>query len=41
MRTLKGILFVSALLRKIQTIKEIFMMDIEEGNEVLIPKDLS
>jgi len=40
-KALKGILYILAVKEKIQTVKELFMMDIEEGIETLIPKDLS
>jgi hypothetical protein len=39
-RSIKGILFNLALKKKLQTVRELFMMDIEEGIDTLIPKDL-
>jgi hypothetical protein len=41
MKSLKGILYVIALKKKIQTVRELFMMDIEDGLDTFIPKDLS
>ena len=31
-KSLKGIMFILALKNKITTVKELFMMDMEEGN---------
>ena len=38
---LHGILYVETLLSKIKLTKEIFLDDIEDGIETIIPKDLS
>ena len=40
-KCLRGILFVEALLEKVKVIKEVFLYQIEEGNEVFVPYDLS
>ena len=37
----KGLLFIEALLRKIEIEKEQFTLEIEMGKEVLIPRELS
>lgn len=41
MRTIEKIVYVSVALQRIQLSKALFLLDIEEGSEVLIPKDLS
>lgn len=41
LRCFKGMLFIRVLLKKIQLIKDLFLTEIEQGNEVYIPKDLS
>ena len=40
-KSLYGILYIMALKKKINTVRELFMMDIEDGIDTLIPKDLS
>jgi hypothetical protein len=35
-----GILYIKLRLKQIQLIKELFIQDIEEGNEVFIPTEL-
>ena len=40
-KSLRGIMFVVALKDKIKTVKELFMMEIEDGIPTLIPKELS
>jgi hypothetical protein len=36
-----GTLYIKALLLKIRLIKEVFISEIEKGNETIIPNDLS
>jgi len=40
-KCLRGDLLLDLLLEKIKKVKEIFMYEIEKGNEILIPKELS
>ena len=40
-RAISGILYIEALLKKIQLVKEILIYDIEQGNETFIPQELS
>ena len=37
----EGMLFIKVLLKKISLIKDLLVTEIEQGNEVYIPKDLS
>ena len=37
----QGMMFVKVLLKKINLVKDLFLTEIEQGNEVYIPKDLS
>jgi hypothetical protein len=41
LKSISGILHVNAVLIKIEQAKKLFVMDISEGTEVFIPKDLS
>ena len=41
MAAVEKIIFINCSLRKIQLAKEIFVIDIEQGSEVMIPKELS
>jgi hypothetical protein len=41
LRILKGLFFIEILLRRIKLAKQIFVLDVEQGQEVFIPKDLS
>ena len=41
LKCLSGILLVKAILIKIEQAKKLFVMDISNGDEVFIPKDLS
>ena len=41
LKSISGILHVHAVLEKIELAKKIFVIDISEGCEVFIPKDLS
>ena len=41
MKAISGVIFLRALLKKIDLARDLFIMDIEEGQEVFIPKDLS
>jgi hypothetical protein len=38
---LKNQLYLEAVLEKIQVAKKLFVMEVERGQEVFIPKDLS
>jgi hypothetical protein len=41
MNLIKGPRYIEALLVKIDLTKQLFLMDLENGIEVLIPKELS
>ena len=41
MTAIQKIIFINCSLKKIQLAKEIFVIDIEQGSEVMIPKELS
>ena len=41
LRMLKGLLFIEVLLAKIKLAKEIFVLDVEQGQDVFILDDLS
>mmetsp|Transcript_14114 Transcript_14114/g.21992 ORF Transcript_14114/g.21992 Transcript_14114/m.21992 type:complete len:146 (-) Transcript_14114:533-970(-) len=41
LKAIRGLVFLRVLLKKIELARELFLMDIEEGLEVFIPKDLS
>lgn len=41
LRSLKGILFIKAILKKIELVKELFILELETGKEVFIPNELS
>ena len=41
LKALRGIMMLNAMLRKIQLQKELFVLDIEDGNEIYIPSALS
>ena len=41
MGAVKGLLLVKTILKRIQLSKQLFMLEIEQGNEVFIPQDLS
>lgn len=41
LRYFTGIAFIQAFKKKIKLVKELFVLEIEKGNEVLIPKGLS
>ena len=41
LKCLRPDLFITALLEKIKLSKEVFMYDVEQENEVFIPKELS
>ena len=41
MKAIKGILYVEALLKKIKMVKNFQLFDIEKGNQILIPLELS
>jgi hypothetical protein len=41
LKSLKGMLFIRALLQKIELSKQIFVMEVQEGQEVHICQDLS
>ena len=41
MKLIGGIVYCKALLKRIQIAKELFVLEIEQGQEVLIPSDLS
>lgn len=41
LRAINGIAYLRCLLRKIQIAKELFILEIEQGAEVFIPKELS
>ena len=41
MGALNGVFLIMALLKKIELTREMFMHEIEEGNEVYIPYELS
>ena len=41
LKIVEKIVYVSVALQRIQLSKALFLLDIEEGSEVLIPKDLS
>jgi hypothetical protein len=41
LKSLKGIMRVKALLLKIELAKKLFVLDISDGDEMFIPKDLS
>ena len=41
MKAIKGILYVEALLKKIKMVKNFQLFDIEKGNQILIPQELS
>jgi hypothetical protein len=41
LKALRGIMMLNAMLRKIQLQKELFVLDIEDGNEIYIPSTLS
>ena len=38
---MKGPLFVSTVLKRIEVAKKLFVVDVQGGTEVLIPRDLS
>ena len=38
---MKGILFISTVLKRIEIAKKLFVAEIQGGTEVLIPRDLS
>jgi len=41
LKMIKGIAYVAAILKKVQLAKELMMLELEQGHEVLIPKELS
>lgn len=41
MNLIKGPRFIEALLTRLRLVKELFIMDLENGIEVLIPKEIS
>ena len=41
LKALKGIIMLNAMLKKIQLQKELFVLDIEDGNEIYIPSSLT
>lgn len=41
LKGIHGISLIRSLLRKIQIVKELFIFDVEQGQEVFIPKELS
>ena len=41
MNLVKGPRYIEALLVRMELVKELFLMDLENGVEVLIPKELS
>jgi hypothetical protein len=41
LKSLSGFTLLDAILQKIQLTKEIFMLDIEDGLEIFIPRELS
>ena len=40
-RSIQGILYLDAILKKIELEKELFIADLEQGKECFIPKELS
>ena len=40
-KAISGILYVEALIKKIELVKQILIYDVEQGNESFIPKELS
>ena len=40
LRSVKGILFIKSKLKKIELIKELFILELEQGGEVFIPNEL-
>ena len=41
LKALKGVIMLNAMLKKIQLQKELFVLDIEDGNEIYIPSSLT
>jgi len=41
LKAVNGVVYIYACIRKIELMKELMMLEIEMGNEVLIPKVLS
>ena len=41
LRAIKGTMFIEILLMKIALVKEIIIYDLEQGKDILIPKELS
>ena len=40
-RSIKGMLYLDAVIKKIELVKELFILDLEQGKECFIPKELS
>jgi hypothetical protein len=40
LRLIKGVLFLDTILKRIELVKEMFILDVESAKEVLIPNDL-
>ena len=41
LKSLPGMLYVRGLMQKIEISKQIFVMDVQDGSEVFVSKDLS
>ena len=41
MKLINGPRYIESILKKLEIVKEIFLMDLELGEEVLIPRELS
>ena len=41
LKAVKGLIYVRTLLKKIEVHKELFLLDIEDGQETIIPHTLS
>lgn len=41
LKALNGIIMLNAMMKKIQLQKELFVLDVEDGNEIYIPSSLS
>ena len=41
LKALKGIIMLNAMLKRIKLQKELFVLDIEDGNEIYIPSALT
>jgi hypothetical protein len=41
MKLINGPRFIESILKKIELVKDLFLMDLELGDEVIIPRELS